>query len=271
MPPPTSPSTDQRVAAWIAPQRWSDDPDALAGDLLTWLRSVGVAANVAGMARYGISTDSTLGVPIPVLRAAAAQLRPLRRLSPALLHSTAAHLWASGVHEARILASIIDEPGMVTEAQADAWVGELDSWDVCDQLQKLFVPTAFAYEKAVEWAGRDETFVKRAGFVLMATIAVHDKAGEDAAIIAFLRVVEAEANDERNYVRKAVNWALRQIGKRSAACHDAAVETAERILVRHEGSSAARWVARDALRELRSVQVALRVGAGVLASQRLPQ
>ncbi|MGV8908621.1 MAG: DNA alkylation repair protein [Propionicimonas sp.] len=237
---------------------------------MTWLRSVGVAANVAGMARYGINPSGTLGVPMPVLRAAAAQLRPLRRLSPALLHATAANLWASGLHEARILAGLVDIPALVTEAQADAWVADLDSWDVCDQLQKLFVPTTFCYRKAVEWAGREETFVKRAGFVLMATLAVHDKAGDDAAIIAFLRVVEAEANDERTYVRKAVNWALRQIGKRSPACHDAAIETAELILVRHEGSSAARWVARDALRELRSKQVAVRVGGGVLASQRLP-
>jgi 3-methyladenine DNA glycosylase AlkD len=230
-----------------------------------------VAANVAGMARYGINPDGTLGVPMPVLRAAAAQLRPLRRLSPALLHATASHLWASGVHEARILAALVDVPALVTEAQADAWVADLDSWDVCDQLQKLFVPTAFGHDKAVEWAGRQETFVKRAGFVLMATIAVHDKAADDAAIIAFLRVVEAEADDERNYVRKAVNWALRQIGKRSPPCYHAAIETAERILVRHEGSSAARWVARDALRELRSVQVAVRVGVGALASQRLPE
>jgi 3-methyladenine DNA glycosylase AlkD len=234
---------------------------------LSWLRSVGVPANVAGMARYGINPEGTLGVPMPVLRGVAAQLRPLRRMSPALVHAAAAHLWASGVHEARILAGLVDVPALVTEGQADAWVADLDSWDVCDQLQKLFVPTPFGHAKAVEWAGRDETFVKRAGFVLMATIAVHDKAAADEAIIAFLRVIEAEANDERNYVRKAVNWALRQIGKRSPACHDAAVETAERILVRHEGSSAARWVARDALRELRSDAVTARVAARRPASQ----
>jgi len=267
MPPRTNPSTEPGAGAWIAPQRWSDDPDALAWELLAWLRSMADPVNVAGMARYGINPEGTLGVPMPRLRATAAQLRPLRRLSPALVHAVAGRLWASGVHEARILAGLVDVPALVTEEQADAWVAELDSWDVCDQLQKLFVPTPFGHGKAVEWAGRDETFVKRAGFVLMATIAVHDKAAPDAAIIAFLRVVEAEANDERNFVRKAVNWALRQIGKRSSACHDAAVDTALRILVRHEGSSAARWVARDALRELRSEPVAARLAARRPASQ----
>ena len=267
MPPPTSPSTDQGVTPWAAPQRWSDEPDALADDLLSWLRTVGAPANVAGMARYGINPDGTLGVPMPVLRAAAAQLRPLRRLSPALVHATAAHLWTSGVHEARILAALVDVPALVTEAQADAWVADLDSWDVCDQLQKLFVTTHFGHDKAIEWARRDETFVKRAGFVLMATLAVHDKAAPDSALIGFLRVVEEEAMDERNYVKKAVNWALRQIGKRSPVCHAAAVGTAERILLLHPESSSARWVARDALRELRSPEVAGRWGAGGPATQ----
>ncbi len=157
--------------------------------------------NVAGMARYGINPEGTLGVSMPLLRAAAGQLRPLRRSDPGLVHATAAHLWDSGVHEARILAGLVDIPALVTEAQADAWVADLDSWDTCDQLQKLFVPTPFAYAKAVEWAGSPEVFVKRAGFVLMATLAVHDKAAPDAAIIAFLPVVEAEA-DRRAELRE---------------------------------------------------------------------
>ncbi|HEY3407893.1 MAG TPA: DNA alkylation repair protein, partial [Propionicimonas sp.] len=160
-----------------------------------------------------------------------------------------------------------DVPALVTQTQADAWVAALDSWDTCDQLQKLFVPTPFAYAKAAEWAGSPEVFVKRAGFVLMATLAVHDKAAPDASVIAFLPLVEAEATDERNLVKKAVNWALRQIGKRSPACHAAAVDTAQRILARHSGSAAARWVARDALRELRSVAVSARVARKGRASQ----
>ncbi|HEX5335025.1 MAG TPA: DNA alkylation repair protein, partial [Propionicimonas sp.] len=209
----------------------------------------------------------TLGVPMPVLRAAAGQFRPLRRSDPGLVHATAAHLWESGVHEARILAGLVDIPALVTETQVDAWVADLDSWDTCDQLQKLFVPTPFAYAKAVEWTASPEVFIKRAGFVLMATLAVHDKAAPDAAIIAFLPVVEAEATDARNFVKKAVNWTLRQIGKRSPACHAAAVDAAERILVRHDGSAAARWVARDALRELRSDAVSGRVARKGPASQ----
>ena len=243
------------------------DPVALADDLVMWLRSVGEPDNVAGMARFGINPEGTLGVPMPLLRAAAGQLRPVRRSDPEFAHATASRLWASGVHEARILAGLIDIPALVTEAQADAWVADLDSWDTCDQLQQLFVPTPFAYAKAVEWAHRPETFVKRAGFVLMAALAVHDKMAADAAIIAFLPLVEAEATDERNFVKKAVNWALRQIGKRSPACHTAAIDTGERILFRHPGSAAARWVARDALRELRSAAVTARVAGKGAASQ----
>jgi 3-methyladenine DNA glycosylase AlkD len=231
---------------------------------------VGEPHNVAGMARYGINPEGTLGVSMPLLRGAASQLRPLRRSHPELMHATAAHLWGSGVHEARILAGLVDIPALVTERQADAWVADLDSWDICDQLQKLFVPTTFGHAKAVEWTGSPETFVKRAGFVLMAALAVHDKAAPDAAIIAFLPLVEAEASDDRNFVKKAVNWALRQIGKRSPACHAAAVDTAEGILARHAGSAAACWVARDALRELRSEAVLARVARKGPASQPQP-
>ncbi len=252
--------------AWTLPSTIAD-PVALADDLLAWLRSVQEPANVAGMARYGINPEGTLGVPMPLLRGAAGRLRPVRRGDPELAHATASLLWASGVHEARILAGLVDIPALVTEAQADAWVADLDSWDICDQLQHLFVPTPFAYAKAVEWAQRPETFVKRAGFVLMASLAVHDKAAADAAIIAFLPLVEAGADDARNYGKLAVNWALRQIGKRSPACHAAAIATAERILLRDSGSAAARWVARDALRELRSAAVAARVARKAPASQ----
>jgi 3-methyladenine DNA glycosylase AlkD len=148
----------------------------------------------------------------------------------------------------------------VTPEQADAWVADLDSWDVCDQLQGLFVPTPFAYDKAREWAGRDEEFVKRAGFVLMCALAVHDKKAPDEHLIAFLPLAEREAADERNYVKKAVNWTVRQIGKRSPECNSAAIHTAEKILSDHPDSGAARWIARDALRELRSEPVRRRLG-----------
>ncbi len=237
------------------------DVGAVADELLARLRAEANPVNVAGMARYGISTVGTLGVTVRRLRELAAELRPLRRSDPARIHGVAAHLWASGVHEARILAALVDVPALVTPEQADAWVAALDSWDVCDQLQGLFVTTPFAYEKATEWASRrEETFVKRAGFVLMARLAVHDKAVPDERLAAFLPFVEREAADERPLVSKAVNWALRQIGKRSPALHAAAVAAGERILVAHPDVRAARWVARDALRELRSDAVRTRVG-----------
>jgi 3-methyladenine DNA glycosylase AlkD len=226
------------------------DPAALAASLLAHLESLANPDSVAGMARYGISSVGTLGVPMTTLRRLERELRPLRRQDPARVHEVARLLWASGGHEARILAGIMDVPSLVTPEQADAWVAELDSWDTCDQLQKLIAATPFAYQKAVEWAGSDEVFVKRAGFVLMATLAVHDKAAPEERLIGFLPLVVREATDERNLVRKAVNWALRQIGKRSPEGRAAAIATAEEILSRHPESSAARWVARDALREL---------------------
>jgi 3-methyladenine DNA glycosylase AlkD len=233
---------------------------ALADELLTRLRAQANPANVAGMARYGISTEGTLGVTVATLRGIVRELRPLRRADPELVHGAAARLWASSIHEARMLAGFLDVPALVTPAQADAWVAGLDSWDVCDQLQGLFAATPFAYEKAAEWAGRQETFVKRAGLVLMCTLAVHDKRASDERIVAFLPLVEREASDERPMVTKAVNWALRQIGKRSPACHAAAIAACERILVVHAGSAAARRAARGALRELRSDAVRSRLG-----------
>jgi 3-methyladenine DNA glycosylase AlkD len=182
-----------------------------------------------------------------------------------VVHEVAARLWASGIHEARILAGLIDVPALVTREQADAWVADLDSWDTCDQLQHLVASTPFAYAAIGDWIARDETFVRRAGLVLLCTLAVHDKRAPDERLIAFLPAVEGVAHDERTYVSKAVSWALRQVGKRSAACHSAAVESAERILASTSrptdtGGRAARWAANDALRELRSDAVRARLG-----------
>ena len=239
----------------------------LSDELLARLRSLADPENVAGMARFGISSVGTLGVSVTTLRGMAAELRPLRRDRPDVLHRVAARLWASGVHEARILAGFLDVPVLVTREQADAWVAELDSWDTCDQLQHLFAATPFAYEAATAWVARDEQFVRRAGLVLMCTLAVHDKRAPDERIVDLLPLVERAAPDERTYVSKAVSWALRQIGKRSAACHAAAVAAAERILAAHPagragspGDRAARWAANDALRELRGDAVRVRLG-----------
>ncbi|MCE1174620.1 MAG: DNA alkylation repair protein [Propionibacteriales bacterium] len=229
-----------------------------AADLLARLRAEANPDNVAGMARYGISPVGTLGVSMPQVRACAKELRRTRRVNPALAHAVAAELWASGVHEARILAGLVDVPALVEEDQADAWVAELDSWDVCDQLSGLWAATDFAYRKAREWTEAEAVFVKRSGFVLMCALAVHDKSAPDADLIAFLPLIERHADDDRNFVKKAVNWALRQIGKRSASCHGPAVAAAERIAA--QGSRSARWIANDALRELRSEAVLTRLG-----------
>ncbi|MCJ7832376.1 MAG: DNA alkylation repair protein, partial [Actinobacteria bacterium] len=173
-------------------------------------------------------------------------------------HGLAADLWKSGIHEARILAALVDEPSKVTQAQAERWVKTFDSWDLCDQVcANLFDRTPFAYEMAVEWPGREPEFVKRAGFSLMAALASHDKTARDTTLAAFLPVIEREAWDDRNFVKKAVNWALRGIGKSNLALNAAAIECAERIA--GQDSRSARWIARDALRELASEKVQSRL------------
>ena len=228
-----------------------------AEELLARLRQHAEPANVAGMARYGISSVGTLGVTMPVLRGIARELRPVAKADPDAVHALAAALWASGVHEARILAGLVEIPGLVTPAQADDWVGEIDSWDVCDGLSVLWASAPFAVQKVRDWTGRDEEFVKRSGFVVMCALTVHDKRMPDDVFLSFLELVEREACDERNFVKKAVNWALRQIGKRNAVLNEAAVEVSARL--RDSESRAARWVASDALRELRSDQVRARI------------
>lgn len=202
------------------------------------------------MSRFGIDTTRAVGVTVTELRRFARDLGHD--------HELAAALWASGVHEARLLASLIDEPAMVSEAQMETWVADLDSWDVCDGVcGNLFDRTPFALDKAVEWSSREPEFEKRAAFALMASAAVHRKDLPDAAFASLLPVIRAQAIDERNYVKKAVSWALRQIGKRSSGLNSQAVRTAERI--ERIDSRAARWVARDALRELRSDAVQARL------------
>lgn len=233
-------------------------PETRAEELATRLRALANPANVAGMSRYGINPTGTLGVTMPRLREIARDFRIVRRAHPEHVHEVALALWESGLHEARILAGILDVPTLVTREQAERWVADIDSWDVCDQVTGLFAQTPFARDLAVAWADRRAEFVKRAGFVVMCHLAVHDKGSPDEALIAFLPVIEREAGDERPYVKKGVNWALRQIGKRSPACHAAAVTAAERILDEQADSPSARWVARDALRELRTPAVVAR-------------
>ncbi|MBI2935792.1 MAG: DNA alkylation repair protein [Chloroflexi bacterium] len=221
-------------------------------EVLKRLESLANPQAVAGMARFGINPKGTLGISIPALRKLAKELGKSHRL--------AQELWDSGGHEARILACMVDEPKQVTERQMEAWVKDLDSWDVCDQCcSELFSKTTLAYEKAIEWSSRGEEFVKRAGFALMACLAVKDKKASDAQFAIFLPLIAREAPDGRNFVKKAVNWALRQIGKRNLALNKQAMEAARAI--QRKDSASARWIASDALRELSSDAVQKRLRA----------
>jgi 3-methyladenine DNA glycosylase AlkD len=210
-------------------------------DIITRLKSLSNPKSVEGMARFGINPEKTLGVSIPALRKMATEI--------GRSHFLAQQLWDTGIHEARILAGMIDEPEKVDESQMEQWVGDFDSWDVCDQCcMNLFDRTGLAYRKAIEWSRREEEFVKRAGFALMAVLASHDKKAGDEEFLRFFSAIEKESVDGRNYVKKAVNWALRQIGKRNINLNKLAIETAKDI--QKIDSKAARWIAADALREL---------------------
>jgi 3-methyladenine DNA glycosylase AlkD len=214
-----------------------------APEILAALRARANPKNVAGMARYGISTTGTLGVPVTEIRRLAKQAGHS--------HELAAELWASGIHEARILATIVEEPARVTRGQMNRWARDFDSWDVCDQAcQNLFRYTPLAWTMAAEWAGARGEFVRRAAFALMAGLAVKDKHAPDEDFEALLPLISSAATDERTLVKKAVNWALRAIGKRNPHLRRAAIAAAEEI--RAIDSPAARWISSDALRELRA-------------------
>ena len=209
--------------------------------ILSRLKSLENNKNKAGMKQYGINVETALGIPMPVLRRLAKEIKKN--------HELALQLWDTGIHEARILAGLIDDPKQVTEDQLEWWVVDFDSWDVCDQVcMNLIDKTPFAYKKAMEWSASDKEFVKRAGFAVMASLAFHNKKAPDTAFYPFLNRIAESSDDARNFVKKAVNWALRQIGKRNTSLNQKAVETAQFIL--QKNSKAAHWIASDALREL---------------------
>jgi 3-methyladenine DNA glycosylase AlkD len=212
------------------------------------------------MARFGISSTGTLGVSMTAVRSIARDAKRELGRDPEAHHALAALLWSSRVHEGRIAASLLDDPKLVHDAQMEAWAADVDSWDVCDTLcNNLFRRAEPAWSKAAGWPLRTEEFVKRAGFVLGATLAVHDKRADDSRFLPLLALAESECTDDRNFVKKAANWQIRQIGKRSVALNVEAIASCERMLVAHADSSAARWVARGALRELRSDAVRRRL------------
>jgi 3-methyladenine DNA glycosylase AlkD len=215
-------------------------------EIIAYLKSIGNEENRKGMSRFGINADKAFGVSIPVLRNIAKENKKN--------HPLALALWKTGFHEARILAAFIDDPKEVTEKQMEDWVKEFNSWDLCDQCcGNLFDKTPYAFDKAKEWATRDEEFVRRAGFAMMASLAVHDKKANDKGFVPFLKLTERYAFDERNFVKKAVNWALRQIGKRNVVLHKKAIETTNKINLQKHKS--ARWIASDALRELENEKI----------------
>ena len=209
--------------------------------VLEKLRLHGNSAALPQLICFGINPATALCVRIPILRKFAHEIGKN--------HDLAQQLWQTNIHEARILAGMIDDYTLVTEQQMEFWVCDFNSWDVCDQVcSNLFDKTKFAYQKAHEWTLRDEEFVKRAGFVLMACLAVHDKHAHDQKFVTFFPLIKKESVDERNFVKKAVNWALRQIGKRNLVLNQAAINLADEIkIIDHK---TARWIANDALREL---------------------
>lgn len=225
----------------------SDKPRPTADAIIKTLKTHANKKNVEGMARFGIRGKNVLGEPsIPVLRKMAKETGKN--------HALALELWNSEIHEARILAGYLAEPEKATDKLLEKWASDFDSWDLCDQVcGNFFDKTKYAHSMALEWSGRKKEFVKRAGFVLMASLSVHDKTAEDGRFFKFFRPIKKESVDERNFVKKAVNWALRQIGKRNKRLNAAAIALAEEILL--IDSKSARWIANDALRELRSDSV----------------
>jgi 3-methyladenine DNA glycosylase AlkD len=229
-----------------------------AADIIARLRALANPENVAGMARFGINPESALGISVKTLREFARETRQQIKDKDER-HALAAELWASSIHEVRILASIVDEPSRVSAAQMEAWAADFNSWDLVDQVcGNLFDKSPYGYAKALEWSAREEEFVRRAGFALMNYIALHAKHLPDPSFEPFFQAILTRADDERNFVKKAVNWALRGIGKRSKSLNTRAVEIARQM--EQMPSRTARWNAKDALKELTSEAVQKRLG-----------
>ncbi|MFC1733971.1 DNA alkylation repair protein [candidate division KSB1 bacterium] len=218
--------------------------------MINILKKSGKLENREGMARFGINVANAFGVSVTRIREIAKEIGKN--------HNLALTLWDTGYHEARMLACIIDEHTKVSEEQMEQWVLDFDSWDLCDQCcSNLFRKTPFAYQKIEEWTSREETFVRRAGFVLIATLAVHDKKAKDVQFIDFFPLIAEKATDDRNMVKKAVNWALRQIGKRNMDLNKIAVAHAKELL--EMKNKTASWIANDALRELTNEKTLKRI------------
>jgi 3-methyladenine DNA glycosylase AlkD len=219
-------------------------------DVLNRLESKAQPEQLAGMAKYGIATERRLGISVPDMRKLAKEL--------GRNHKLALDLWRTGIAEARIVAGMVGDPAKLTEQQMEEWVKDIDSWDVCDQVcMNLFEKNRLVWKKIIDWSEREEEFVKRTAFSLIACLAWHDKKASDDRFIELLPIIVREASDDRNFVKKAVNWALRNIGKRNLNLNEAAVNAAKEI--KRLDSKAARWIAADAIRELESDAVQSRL------------
>lgn len=218
-------------------------------EILIELKSLSTSDHLSRIAYFGIDNSKALGVKVPLLRQLAKKTGKN--------HELALELWKTDIHEARLLASMIEIPSLITETQFDTWVDDFDTWDICDQCCSVLGKTPFSLQKINEYSNRPEEYVKRTAFVLMCEQAVHHKDVVNEQFYQFLDIIEREAWDERNFVRKAVNWSLRQIGKRNEILRIKAIETGERIL--HQDSKSARWIANDALRELNNPGIIARV------------
>lgn len=220
-------------------------------EALELLREHSIPESRQGMARFGISIEHAWGVSMPNIRAVGKSI--------VKDHDLAQQLWDSEIHEARILASIVDHPKWVTNEQMESWVADFNSWDLCDQVcGNLFDKTSFVDLKIENWARREEEFVKRAAFALIAWRAVHDKKCDDRQFLQYLPIIENGSDDNRNFVKKAVNWALRQIGKRSAALHAPALVLAKKLSTSDD--VAKNWIGKDAVKELDSLKMHQRLG-----------
>jgi 3-methyladenine DNA glycosylase AlkD len=224
-----------------------------AEDALDRLKALGTEKGRLGMARYGIATDRAFGVSMPNIRSVAREM--------ARDHAVAEALWESGVHEAHILAGFVDRPDWVTPQQMDRWTAQFDSWDVCDQIcGNLWDRTPCRDEKIFRWSSDEHEFIRRAAFATIAWRSVHDKKAQDSEFLSCFPLIRDASTDNRNFVRKAVSWALRQIGKRSHELHPPALALARELANRPD--KAARWIGKDVIRELDTDKMRERLGIG---------
>ena len=219
-------------------------------EIISRLKSMENQKNVEGMKRFGIVHEKNFGVSVTELRKFAKKIGKN--------HELAVKLWNTKIRDARMVAACIEDPLTVSEEQVESWLKDIKCWDLCDHCcGHFFDKLPFAYEKAIEWSKRSEEFEKRAAFSMVAWLAVHDKKKDDEWFEDFLKIIKRESTDERNYVKKAVNWALRQIGKRNIDMNKKAIKMTEEI--KKIESKSARWIAKDAIRELTSKKIKIRL------------